>query len=649
MKHRFFYLTALLLMVVGVVAADPPVIDGCQIFPANNIWNTPIDTLPVDANSSAYINTIGADDNLFPDFGSGIWPPDTGGPIGIPYVTVPGDQPLVDIDFDYADESDPGPYPIPDDPPIEGVGADPDTDGDRHILILDEDNCILYEIFYAWPDGDGTWSAGSGAIYDLNSNDLRPDGWTSADAAGLPILPGLVRYDEVAAGEINHAIRFTVPQTRNDYVWPARHQASNLTGAQYPPMGQMFRLKADFDISGYSPEIQVIMRALKKYGLILADNGSAWYMSGVPDERWDNDMLKELTDITGADLEAVDVSSLIVDPNSGEAGEPGSGGGGPSESPTGLTVTGNLNVAPVFPTFGWTHQTAEGQTSAPGEWYNLYIADSNLTPVVDAWLQVGDVCEGVTCSYTLSPDVAPAGLLNGQHTWRVRAWANNVMTPYSSNRTFTVNVPDAGNVDNAAVNADTPKPYVEIVVDDDPGVSWYHLWIGNEAGQTQFFNWMPKPEDCEGGECRLYPFAHLVSGSYVVWMQTWGPGGFNDNDASKWSGPFDFSITFDAPTLLDTLTPTGTDTDTPSFHWVRDEGATWYHLWVGDGDFVTQFDGWFWVINTGCTDAMTCTVTPDVNLSSGTYQFWLQSWGPGGFSEDGAFSGWTEGGGFTVE
>lgn len=291
----------------------PPEIGGCTVFPVDNIWNTAVDTLPLDPNSDAYINTIGAGRTLHPDFGSGLW---EGGPIGIPYVVVPGSQPKVPITFEYDDESDPGPYPIPTDAPIEGG---PDSEGDRHILVLDRDNCILYELFAAYPQADGSWAAGSGAIFDLSSHALRPDTWTSADAAGLPILPGLVRYDEVASGEITHAIRFTVPQTRRAYVWPARHYASNRTGAEYPPMGQRFRLKADYDIGGFSPEVQVILRAMKKYGIILADNGSAWYLSGAPDERWNNSVLRELRQVTGSAFEAVDVSSLMVDPNSGQA------------------------------------------------------------------------------------------------------------------------------------------------------------------------------------------------------------------------------------------------------------------------------------------------------------------------------------------
>ena len=290
----------------------PPVVAGCDVFPYDNIWNTPVDTLPVHPNSAAYIDAIGVDRFVHPDFGSGLW---EGGPIGIPFVDVPGDQARVAVSFYYDDESDPGPYPIPADAPIEGG---PDSDGDRHVLVLERDNCVLYELYDAHPQEDGSWEAGSGAIFDLRRHALRPAGWTSADAAGLPILPGLVRYDEVAAGEIRHAVRFTAPDTQRAYVWPARHFASSLTDERYPPMGQRFRLKAGFDISEFSPDVQVILRAFQRYGIILADNGSPWYVSGAPDERWDNDVLRELRQVHGSDFEAVDVSSLMVDVDSGQ-------------------------------------------------------------------------------------------------------------------------------------------------------------------------------------------------------------------------------------------------------------------------------------------------------------------------------------------
>ena len=316
MRSFVSWLFAALLFFSGsaAYAQSGPTLGNCPVLPASNIWNTPVDSLPLDAHSSAYITTIGSTRGLHPDFGAGLW---DGGPIGIPYNVAPGSQPKVAVTFDYSDESDPGPYPIPADPAIEGGK---DATGDRHILVVDGDNCVLYETWSTYPKAGGGWSAGSGAVFDLLSNDLRPNGWTSADAAGLPVLPGLVRYDEVAQGEIKHAIRFTVPQTRKAFVWPARHYASSLTGSSYPPMGQRFRLKASFDISTFSTEVQVILRAMKKYGLILADNGSAWYISGVPDERWDNDTLvSEFGRIKGSDFEAVDVSSLMIDPDSGEA------------------------------------------------------------------------------------------------------------------------------------------------------------------------------------------------------------------------------------------------------------------------------------------------------------------------------------------
>ena len=308
MKFLLLLLPALLLS----LPAGPPQLAGCDVFPADNIWNARVDTLPVDANSAAYIATIGRDEGVHADFGSGLW---EGGPIGIPYVTVPGSQPKVPVSFEYADESDAGPYPIPTAAPIEGG---PDSEGDRHVLVLDQDACKLYELYAAYPHSDGSWEAGSGAIFDLNSNALRPSTWTSADAAGLPILPGLVRYDEVASGAIHHAIRVTAPETRNAFIWPARHEASDLTAVRYPPMGQHFRLKADFDTNDFSPPVQVILRAMQQYGVILADNGSPWFISGVPDGRWDNDMLHELDRVTGAAFEAVDVSALMMDEDSGQ-------------------------------------------------------------------------------------------------------------------------------------------------------------------------------------------------------------------------------------------------------------------------------------------------------------------------------------------
>jgi hypothetical protein len=289
-------------------------ISGCNVFPADNVWNHAVDTLPLDSRSATYVSTIGSTKTAHADFGAGLY---AGGPIGIPFVVVAGTQPKVAVSFQYASESDKGPYPIPANAPIEGGAS---STGDRHVLVVDKTACVLYELYSAFPQPDGSWKAGSGAVFPLNSDALRPATWTSADAAGLPVLPGLIRYDEVAAGEIKHALRFTAPKTRKAYIWPARHYASSLTATQYPPMGQRFRLKSNFDISKYAPEVQVILKALKKYGMFLADNGSSWFLSGAPDDRWNNDHLHQLSQLTGANFEAVDESALMVNVNSGATG-----------------------------------------------------------------------------------------------------------------------------------------------------------------------------------------------------------------------------------------------------------------------------------------------------------------------------------------
>ena len=299
----------------SAVVTGGPAIGGCPVFPANNIWNRRVDALPVDPNSQAYVTNAGGTPGLHPDFGAGSW---DGGPVGIPYAVVPGTQQFVSITFvAYGEESDPGPYPVPTNAPIEGGSG---STGDRHVLVVDSGHCVLYELYNAWPQADGSWQADSGAVFNLGSNAMRPAGWTSADAAGFAIVPGLVRYDEVASGAINHALRFTVPRTRKSYVWPARHYASSSTDATRPPMGQRFRLKASFNISPFSSTNQVILQALKTYGMFVADNGSAWYLSGAPDDRWNNDDLHNLqTGVHGSDFEAVDESSLMIDANSAQS------------------------------------------------------------------------------------------------------------------------------------------------------------------------------------------------------------------------------------------------------------------------------------------------------------------------------------------
>ena len=276
----------------------------CTVFPASNAWNQRVDALPVAADSDEIVRSIGVDDHMHADFGSGLW---DGGPIGIPITVVGRKTPRSRVSFEYASESDKGPYPIPGTVKIEGG---PNADGDRHALLLDRDRCKLYELFALSPKPGGGWRAGSGAIFDLRSNRLRPAGWTSADAAGLAILPGLARYDEVKRGRIDHALRFTVSRTRRAYVYPARHFASDLTDPSLPPMGLRLRLKRSFDTRPFPRQARIVLEALRRYGMIVSDNGSDWYVSGAPDPRWSNDQLHTLHRVPGSAFEVVDTRSL---------------------------------------------------------------------------------------------------------------------------------------------------------------------------------------------------------------------------------------------------------------------------------------------------------------------------------------------------
>jgi hypothetical protein len=291
----------------------------CPLLPADNIWNRDISTMPVHAMSATWVASIGADAPLHPDLGRG---PIHNRWIGMPFVVVSPTQPLLPFSFLYADESDPGPYPIPAVVPVEGAPFSSGTKGkgDAHVLVVQAGTCRLYEVFAAHQVQHGAaWKAGSGAVFDLGSNALRPAGWTSADAAGLPILPGLIRYDEILAGEITHAVRFTAGATQKAFLWPARHFASSSTDPALPPMGIRARLKASVDISGFSPTNQIILTGLKRYGMMLADNGAPWFISGSTDRRWDDEDLHALKTLHGSDFEIVDVSSLMIDPDSGQA------------------------------------------------------------------------------------------------------------------------------------------------------------------------------------------------------------------------------------------------------------------------------------------------------------------------------------------
>ncbi|HEX2910128.1 MAG TPA: fibronectin type III domain-containing protein [Chloroflexia bacterium] len=406
-------LLILSLLLIGLLAtcsnatptgkAQGPVAAGCQIFPADNIWNVPVTNLPVDPNSNAYINSIGANTGLHPDFGSGTW---QGAPIGIPYIGVPQNQPGVPVSFTYASESDPGPYPIPANAPIEGGSG---SSGDRHVIVVQQGSCSLYETWSSYPQNGGTsWQDGSGALFNLNSNALRPANWTSADAAGLPILPGLARYSEAQAGNINHALRFTVVRTRNTYVWPARHQASSYTSLSYPPMGQRFRLKAGYVIpANFSPQTKAILQALKTYGMIVADNGSNWYISGEPNSGWDdNALVNELATIKGLNFEAVDSSSLMINPDSAQAAV------APTGTPSGLAASvysaSQINLSWVDNSVNESGFYIERSTSPSG-----------------SFSQVGSVPANTTT-------FSSSGLADGTiYYYRVRAYNSYGTSPYS--------------------------------------------------------------------------------------------------------------------------------------------------------------------------------------------------------------------------
>ena len=301
------------LVVAGALVTAPALVSAralpgasnCPVFPANNPWNQRVDRLPVAKNSAGLIARIGLNDPVHPDFGSGLY---DGEPIGIPFAVVGSSTRKVPVTFQYASESDKRPYPLPRGVPIVGGYG---SSGDRHVIVVDRDTCTDYELFAAYPHNGGRrWTAGSGAIFNLRSNHLRPASWTSADAAGLPILPGLARFDELAAGSIDHALRFTAPCTAPRYVYPARHEASTCHGANLPPMGLRVRLKASVNVSGLPYQARVVAVALKRYGMILADNGSPWYISGAPNKGWNNDALHLLDRLTGKDFQVVDTSSL---------------------------------------------------------------------------------------------------------------------------------------------------------------------------------------------------------------------------------------------------------------------------------------------------------------------------------------------------
>jgi hypothetical protein len=323
---------AIVLTAAAASAVPLPGAPGCPVFPSNNVWHADVSALPVHPRSAAWLASASASSrNLHPDFGTS---GDPSAPYGIPYHVVSSSHAKVSVSFDYDDESDPGPYPLGDDTPIEGGAG---SGGDMHTVVVDKDTCTLYETWYTQQTAAG-WTAGSGAIWSLKSNVQRPAGWTSADAAGLPILPGLLRLDEVQAGVVDHAIRFTVSRTDRSYVWPARHHAGSVNDPDVPPMGARFRLKASYDVSGFSASTRVVLAAMKKHGLLLADNGSNWYFQGAASNSWPGGLISELKTVPASAFEAVDASSLMVSPDS-------------------------MAVRPKAPT--WTHWSAPSPSASP--------------------------------------------------------------------------------------------------------------------------------------------------------------------------------------------------------------------------------------------------------------------------------------------
>ena len=362
----------------GMALGQGASLNGFLPFPSDNLWNKDISAAPADSNSAAIINFIGPTIVIHADFGAGQY---QGSSIGIPYLVVGAQQPQLDVNYTaYGSESDQGPMPIPLTAPIEGY-PNPGS-GDRHVLVLDSANCFLYELFSSSPQAN-SWNAGSGAVWDLLADEQRPYMWTSADAAGLPIFLGLVRYDEVAAGRIQHAIRFTLQNSRAAFTPPASHWAANSTNANAAPMGMRMRLKAGFDISTYSPANQVILTALKKYGMIMADNGSSMYISGAPDDRWDNNDLHLLGNVTAADFEVAQMNPVYTSANvpSGASPQITSFNASAMSVSAGTSVTLSWQVSGasyviVSPGVGAVRGTSVGVTPGATSTYTLYATNA---------------------------------------------------------------------------------------------------------------------------------------------------------------------------------------------------------------------------------------------------------------------------------
>ncbi|MFN8376090.1 MAG: hypothetical protein U0694_24845 [Anaerolineae bacterium] len=505
-------------------ASSPGPTINCDLFPADSIWNTPVNALPVDTTSTnIFLSAVGSTRGLHADFGSGQW---DGADIGIPYTVVTGAQTQVPINYTlYGDESDAGPFPIPSNAPIEGGAA---SSGDRHVLVVDDTNCVLYELYRAFPvNGGASWNAESGARYTLGSNNLRPDGWTSADAAGLAILPGLVRYQEILEGSINHAIRFTLQRTADAYVWPARHEASSYPITQYLPMGARLRLKSSFNISSFDPTVQIILQAMKTYGIIVADNGSNMYISGAPDSRWNDTILHQLDQVTSGNFEVVDTCSFQVSANSGQAQ---AGINPPPNNCTSLESGGNQFIPSGITNVGYGNPTYQWPDIAGAQYYYLLINNASGTQVINEVLSDAGYCNGSTCSIDATTLRETYRLTNGSYTAYMNTWNGTALGTWRGPFSFTLSAPPPGlpTLDAPSSTTSLRPTFTWSLSGAALNATYFNLYVaapGNAAAPT-INQWVTRASACgspTGTTCSLLAPSDLLDGTaYSAYLRSYG-------------------------------------------------------------------------------------------------------------------------------
>jgi hypothetical protein len=610
-------------------ASSPAPDINCNLFPADNIWNTPINTLPVDsASTNIFLNAVGGTRGMHADFGAGQW---DGADIGIPIAVVNGSQPTVPINYTaYGDESDPGPFPIPPTAPIEGG---PNGDGDRHVLVVDDTNCILYELYRAFPQGGGTsWNAESGARYDLTSHNLRPASWTSADAAGLPILPGLVRYQEILAGSINHAIRFTLQRTGDAYVWPARHEASSYSPSLYLPMGARLRLKQSFDISGFHPTVQIILQAMKTYGIIVADNGSNMFFQGTPDSRWNDSVLQQFSQVTAANFEVVDTCSLQVSANSGQAQV---GANPPPNNCTSLASGGNQFVPMGVTNTGYGNPLYQWLDLPGAQYYYLYIVNSSGTQIINEVIADAGNCNGDTCSFDPTTLREQYRLVNGTYTAYMNTWNGSVQGTWRGPFTFTLNAapPDLPLLSPPS-NTNTLRPTFNWSL---PGNAAHAMWLNvyivpASSPSTPVINqWLSRTQACgspTGTSCAFVAPLDLLDGvSYNLYLRSYGPGGLSNYTSAQ-----NFSVDAPPPALPSGIV-VNNQQGRATITWNNDTNALWLNVMVTNAAGTTTYYN-NWHARADICSA-SCVLTPNLNLVNGSYTVSIRAWGAGGFNTGG--------------